>query len=423
MSGIVIYKFGGASVRDVSRMRNVAQIIAQYDEGPLVVVISAIGKTTNALEALLKSYRSEVRADESLWTDLVTLHTSMASSLQASAEEMNSISGILSDLKNTLGRNDLPYDQHYDLVIGYGEMLSSALLEICLVKHDVSVRLVDARSMIYTDDVHRNAKVNWELSSPEIKNTVREALETAEIALTQGFLGRTTDGVPTTLGREGSDYTGAILAYCLDAQSMTVWKDVQGVYSADPKKYDKAVLLDQISYKEAIEMSYYGAKVIHPKTIKPLENKQIPLCVRSFIEKDEVGTVISEIGPPDYPGILVREQDQTLLRISTEDLSFVAEEHLAVIFSLFDKYRIKVNAMKNTAISFVACVKDDGERSRKCVEKLKESMRVEEIDDLELITIRHGSSQMINEITADRVIYFRESYGATTQLVCNSSKS
>jgi len=415
-----IYKFGGSSVRDAAHLDKVVRIISAEDYRPLIVVVSAMGKTTNDLEQLLHSARSDAW-DDAAWSRLCNVHREVCKELKLSQDVLDTLNQLLSEVKDQLQSADLSYDEHYDTVMGEGERLSSLLLAANLRNHGQSAALLDARNLIMTDDIHRNARVLWEESIPQIRSQIHNSLIDHDIVVTQGFTGRSVSGAPTTLGREGSDYTGAILAYALDADSLTVWKDVDGIYSSDPNRSSEAVKMDVIDYREATEMTYYGAKVIHPKTIKPLENKGIQLIVRSYVNSDKSGTIISSVGAKAYPPIIVREENQLLLKVKTRDLSFVAEGHLADVFRLCNEYRVKVNAMKNTAVSFLICFTDDGRRSQQCIEALRESFDVELIDDVELMTIRHSTPQLVESLLRHRVIYFKESYGSTVQVICNQT--
>ncbi len=413
-----VYKFGGSSVQDASHIKNVVDIIAAEQQRPLAVVVSAMGKTTNALEHLLHSARSGAW-DDKAWSALASKHKQVVKALGLGDAVLADLESLLQEVKGRLQAADLSYDEHYDSVMGEGERLSSLVLVAHLTQSGQRASLLDARDLIVTDDVHRNARVIWEQSIPKITELVHDCLLTSDVVVTQGFTGRSMSGAPTTLGREGSDYTGAILAYALEADSLTVWKDVDGIYSSDPNRSDDAVKMGRIDYREAIEMTYYGAKVIHPKTIKPLENKNIALIVRSYLHPEVEGSVISASGAASYPPIIVRETHQLLLKVRTRDLSFVAEGHLADVFRLCNEYRVKVNAMKNTAVSFLLCFTDDGHRSQQCIEALRESFDVELIDDVELITIRHSTPHLVDSLLQHRVIYFRESYGSTVQVICN----
>ncbi len=414
---IEIFKFGGSSVKDATHIKNACQIISERKNGPLVVVVSAMGKTTNALERLLKSARNDHRRDQEEYEQLMRSHLDCWKALDLG--EAAELEKIFTNLDKDLNRNELPYDEQYDLVIGHGEYLSTTIVHNHLRHLGIASSLADARELIITDDIHRNAKVDWVRSLPVIEGQLISALKKEEVVVIQGFLGRDKNGSATTLGREGSDYTGAILAHCLEAQAFTVWKDVDGIYSADPKTFAEAEKINHLDYREAIEMTYYGAKVIHPKTIKPLQNKGIPLHVRSYVDPSAPGTVISQRGQGIYPPIIVRESGQTMLRISTNDLSFVAEDHLAKIFGLFDRYRVKVNAMKNTAVSFVVCFKDDGHRSEACIRKLKEDFELQILRDLSLLTVRHYNEELLDRLTRHQVIYFTERYGSTIQVISN----
>jgi len=296
-------------------------------------------------------------------------------------------------------------------------LLSSKILIHYLQYLKISSKWLDVRDVILTDNTYRDARIQWDTTQSNAKNKIIPMLETANHIVTQGFIGTTSENFTTTLGREGSDYTAAILSYCLDADSMHIWKDVPGVLTGDPRIFDEVIKMPRISYNEAIEMTYYGAKVIHPKTIKPLQNKQIPLFVRPFLDPSSEGTVISDEKEMSYPPVIVIEHDQTLLHISTNDFSFVAEHHLSMIFALLAKHRLKVNMMRNTAISFSVCVNNIPDRIKKFEKELGTEFKMIQDNDLELVTIRHYNEDILQDMKKNKLILFEEKLQDTVQMV------
>jgi aspartate kinase len=270
---------------------------------------------------------------------------------------------------------------------------------------------------LYTDEIHREAKVIWQLSTEKIAQAMSDLMKTNDIVVTQGFIGSTQENHTTTLGREGSDYTAAILSYCCQAEAMHIWKDVPGVLTADPRKFNHVTKIEKLSYKEAIEMTYYGAKVIHPKTIKPLQNKNIPLYVRPFDDPSSTGTKISAEGEVYYPPIVVVEEDQALISISVKDFSFVAEQHLSNIFGILSDLRIKVNMMRNTAISFTLCVNNHADKLKLFADKLADEFVVSFDVGMEMITIRHFTKEVIQEMKSSKITMFEDRLQDTIQLV------
>ena len=298
-----------------------------------------------------------------------------------------------------------------------GELVSSKIVAAYLNTQQLKCHWFDARDGVRTDNLYREGTVIWEETIPRIRKCVLPKLEEGQFVLTQGFIGSTSENYTTTLGREGSDYTAAIFSYCLDAESMTIWKDVPGVLTADPRLFENVIKLDRLSYKEAIEMTYYGAKVIHPKTIKPVQNKSIPLYVKSFIDPAGYGTYISNEVEDKYPPMIAVEQNQAILQISTRDFSFVAEQHLSQLFRLIAEYRLQVNMMQNTAISFVVCVTDIDDRIERFVAKITRDFKVIVDRDLELITVRHYQKEMLDNLRKNKIVLLEERIRRTIQMV------
>lgn len=416
---IKVFKFGGASVKDSEGFRNVGQILQKYSDEKIVVVVSAMGKTTNALEEVVKSFYAQDGQTEALLLKIKSSHVALIQELfpvsQAVLDDINDAFVEIEWVLEEVPHED--YDYTYDQIVSMGELLSSKILIHYLQYLKISSKWLDVRDVILTDNTYRDARVQWDATQSNAKHKIIPMLETANHIVTQGFIGTTSENFTTTLGREGSDYTAAILSYCLDADSMHIWKDVPGVLTGDPRIFDEVIKMPRISYNEAIEMTYYGAKVIHPKTIKPLQNKQIPLFVRPFLDPSSEGTVISDEKEMSYPPVIVIEHDQTLLHISTNDFSFVAEHHLSMIFALLAKHRLKVNMMRNTAISFSVCVNNIPDRIKKFEKELGTEFKMIQDNDLELVTIRHYNEDILKDMKKNKLILFEEKLQDTVQMV------
>ena len=355
-----IYKFGGASVKDASGVKNVAQIIAERDKNDLLVVVSAMGKTTNSLEKLISAAYNKSTEVSVLLLSVKMTHLSIVKELFNEDEVMNfyEIENLFLELECMLENEQLleDYDFLYDQVVGFGELISTRIISGYLLKIGVRNQWVDARNFIITDSRHRDARVQWEETEKVIQHRL-EPLSKKNLLITQGFIGRGSKGETTTLGREGSDYSAAIFGKLLRAESVSIWKDVDGVLNADPKKFEDTVLIPELTYNDAIELAYYGASVIHPKTIQPLKAVGIPLYVRSFINIQKQGTRVFEgHGSLNVPCKILKE-DQTLIEIVSRDFTFIAENHLRDIFELFTNHKVRVNIMQNSAIHF-RCVID-----------------------------------------------------------------
>ncbi|MEL6864184.1 MAG: aspartate kinase [Bacteroidota bacterium] len=416
---IKVFKFGGASLKDANALRNVVQILADYQEEPICIVVSAMGKTTNALEAVAQAHaRQDGRATEFL-DQVKRFHLEIINELFTQKED------ILTDINDTFVEidwvlDDPPhesYDYMYDQMVSVGELISSKIVSAFLNQEGVKCQWLDARDLIRTDNLYREAWVQWEETIDFVNRNARPAIEQGGFVLTQGFIGSTSENFTTTLGREGSDYTAAILSFCLDAEYMAIWKDVPGVLTADPRKFDNVVKLDRLSYREAIEMTYYGAKVIHPKTIKPLQNKSIPLYVKSFIDPKGSGTYIGAEVEDNYPPMVAVEENQALLNISTRDFSFVAEQHLRFLFKLIAEHRLQVNMMQNTAISFVVCVSDVDDRVDAFAQQIESDFQIVIERGLQLITVRHYENTMLEALKKGKMVLAEERINNTIQTV------
>jgi len=396
---MIVYKFGGASVRDAAGIRNLCDLIMKEKER-LVVVVSAFGKTTNALEEVLRlwhkgdaGYREKIGVlsgyHNSVITDLFGTGSEAADRINASVSE------LLTRLENTV-RGD--YDHDYDMIVSMGEVWSTMVVEAWLRFRGLNTQWWDIRRLLVTDDRHRDAGIVWEESYDRIVTAFRNS--DAAVCVTQGFIGATTGGEVTTLGREGSDYTAALLANMLDAEKVVVWKDVPGIMSADPRWLSTAETISNISYNEAVEMTFSGAKVIHPNTIKPLHNKKIPMHVRSFIDHDAPGTVISEeCTPGQARPVYVRKEDQILISILPKDLSFVMGENLADVFHLFSENGVKVNMVQAGAVSINVCADNEEPKIGRVLEKLRRDYTILFNEGAEMLTVRHHDGDSFQRIT------------------------
>ncbi len=383
-----VFKFGGASVKDAAAVKNVADILKSYTGQKLVVVVSAMGKTTNALEEVAKAwFYKNGNAKEKLQV-VIDYHMGIVAELFPDKNHL-----VYAEIHTIIGALDWAiedepikdYDFEYDQIVSSGELLSTKIVSHYLRDAGLANTWLDARDVIQTDNTYRDAKVDWALTEKLANELV---FSTQNIVVTQGFIGCTSENYTTTLGREGSDYTAAILAYCLGAESVTIWKDVPGVLNADPKFFPEAEKFENLSYYDSIELTYYGATVIHPKTIKPLENKKIPLVVKSFINPAAEGTLISEATMQPQLSSYIFKVNQVLISILPKDFSFIAEDNLSQIFKIFHTFNIKINLMQNSAISFSVCI-DEGLRLESLLEELKKSYKVRYNNGLQLITIRN----------------------------------
>ncbi len=400
-----VFKFGGASVKDAEAIRNVANILQNYKGEQLVVVVSAMGKMTNALERVAEAYYQKTDEAQARLEEVRQAHYAVLKELfEANDPIFDTVNDTLVEVEWVLEESpEESYDYIYDQIVSIGEFLSTRILSAYLNKVELPTTWLDVRDVILTDNTYRAAKIEWEATVKNANRVVSPLLEKGFV-LTQGFVGGTSENFTTTLGREGSDFTAAIFSYCLDAESMSVWKDVPGILTANPRIFKNVTKIDHLSYREAIEMTYYGAKVIHPKTIKPLQNKNIPMYVKSFVEPTGEGTLISGDTDVHYPPIIVVEKEQILLHISTRNFSFVAEDNLSVIFAALAKHQLKVNMMQNTAISFSVCLTNRPERIAALIADLSEDFQITQQDHLELITVRHYKPEVVEQLKINKLI-------------------
>jgi aspartate kinase len=418
MAGISVFKFGGASVKDAEAIRNVGKIIKKYAPSQTLVVVSALGKTTNALENLVDAYYHAADQYRVHLQQIKNLHETIVRDLFPSSHpiyaHLNNIWEELDGIsKEPIVEN---FDQLYDKIVSKGEMLSSLIVSHYLQLNKLSCKWIDARDIIRTDSIFREGSIQWNSTQENVKTKVLPYFSTHSLIITQGFIGSDENQNSVTLGREGSDFSAAIFSFCLDAEEMVIWKDVPGVLSADPRLFENCIKLDNLSYLEAVEMTYYGATVIHPKTIKPLQNKNIPLRVKSFLNPEGEGTLISNRPDIQYPPIVVVEKNQVQLSISPKDFSFIVEHHLAYLFQLFAEHRLFVNMMRNTAVSFSVIVTHIPDRIAKVIQVLEKEFNLYMEEDLELITIRHYHPSVVEELKKGKIILLEESIPKTIQM-------
>ena len=413
-----VWKFGGASIATPELVENVYQIIGKHLETKAVIVASAKGKTTNALETLVKAYMEESDDAYKILEEIKQSHFEYAAKLCGKEHKiLNELNDLFVEIEWILEDPVIdPYDYIYDQIVSIGELASTKVLSQYLQLQGLNATWLDVRDVILTDNTHREAKVDWENTQKRIAK-VQTKLETCDIIVTQGYIASSSENFTTTLGREGSDYTAAILSYCLDVHSMHIWKDVPGILTGDPRLFKEVMKIDRLSYKEAVEMTYYGAKVIHEKTIKPIQNKNIPLYVRPFHTPEKDGTLISGEEPLGYPPVIVVNADQMLLHISTNDFSFVGEHHLGDLFTLFAKHRIRVNMMRNTAISFTVCTNNRPDRIKAFEAELSDEYTLQKDSDLKLITVRHATDEVLNSLTKGKLVLFQERLKNTVHVV------
>ena len=414
-----VLKFGGMSIKDAEAIKNVNHILSLYDKEKIVSVISAIGKTTNQLEMIVETFYANKAEKFNLFHDIKTAHLQIVAGL-FTAEDVDvnkDINATLNALEDYLHKEASEnYDFEYDQIVSYGEILSSKIVYHYLKKQYIPVVWIDARKLIITDNNYREANINWEKTEKKIQKTITHHFKTNRLIITQGFIGGTLEGISTTLGREGSDFSAAIFAHAMDAESVSIWKDVEGLLNADPKKFSHTVKLDKIPYREAIELAYYGANVIHPKTLKPLQNKKIPLFVKSFMQPEEEGSIIHDFKNQKNIPCFIKKTRQILLSISPKDFSFIAEENLSTIFAIFAFFGFKINLMQNSAISFSVCV-DYRNNLAQLIEELQTEFFVKYNENVELLTVRHYTEDSLNGLTDNKKIILEQRNRTTLQVV------
>lgn len=393
-----VFKFGGASVKDAEGVRNLKKVLLQQGAENTLIVVSAMGKMTNALEAVVVAYFDDKEALGGHLTTIQAFHFDIINSLFSSeaGPVKNQILDLIEELKVFLNSNKSPSRSFvYDQVVSFGELLSTTIIASYLNADGLAVQWLDARTAIKTNDYYRGADLDWEQTKAEIQKQVKGT----GIFMTQGFIGSDANNFTTTLGREGSDYTAAIYAYALSAESVTIWKDVPGVLNADPRVFDNTQLLHQISYREAIELAFYGASVIHPKTLQPLQRKEIPLYVKSFLNPENAGTAVSkgQTLVPKLPCFILKKE-LVLLRLSSLDFSFIVEDNISKVFGLLHHYQMRVELIQNSAISFSVCIQDKYNRLEELLKELESTFKVTAHKEVRLYTIRHFDQNAIDRI-------------------------
>lgn len=422
-----VFKFGGASVSTAERIKGVAEIVKKYSGDKLLIVVSAMGKTTNALEKVAEAfYRGDQQQALQLFQSIKEDHLGIARELGIadspltpdSFRDHHSLINFFTEVEWLLydkpARN---FDYYYDQVVCIGEMLSSAIVSDYLNSVGVLNQWVDVRDIIRTDDNFRDARIDWQFTARRIEESVLPIFEQTNLILTQGFIGATDENESTTLGREGSDYSAAVFANLLNAESETIWKDVQGVMNADPKQYKNAQWLKELNYQEVIEMAYYGAQVIHPKTIKPLQNKNIPLLVRSFLHPEEEGTCIQGRNFNHLPPIIVYKHKQVLVELRSKDFSFVGEGLTAEVDKIFQSIKFRPNLIQSAAISLLCVVDDFSDKVEEFASKASDLFDVTVSKDLTLLTIRHYNDKILSELVGSNQTVLRQQTPETVQVL------
>ncbi len=408
MSQLKVYKFGGASVKDAEAVKNMYRIVTAC-KNPLVVVVSAMGKTTNLLEELHKAYIQRQDID-SILSDVLLYHRNIIAGLDINDDFaflklykwFEELLGL--ELKKEPALNP---DFDYDRIVSFGELFSTAIISAYFHAQNTFHQWLDARKIIRTSSDYREGRVLWDLTKTMVEYNV--VPENCQLYITQGFLGSTETNATVTLGREGSDFSAAIFANAAKAVDMTIWKDVPGIMNADPRWYENASLIQEMTYKEAVEMSYFGANVIHPKTLKPLENENIPLYVRSFLDPEQKGSVIKKLQTSrNLLPVLIKKQQQALITIAPKDFSFMQEDNLRHVFEAFEKFHITVNIMEKAALSFTACVGYRNSNLQKVVDYLSETFMVRYNKELELLTIRHYDHDLILDLTENMEVLMEQ---------------
>ncbi|XLS29556.1 aspartate kinase [Flavobacteriaceae bacterium M23B6Z8] len=417
-----IFKFGGASVKDAEGVKNLVKVLETVGYENTLLVVSAMGKTTNALELVVKNYfENENQLQDSLQEvkkyhlDIMLELFDAASNRAEKHPVFWKIEGLFAELNSFLSLNKSPnYSFVYDQVVSFGELLSTTIISQYLLEAGIKNTWLDVRNFIKTDANYRDGNVNWDDTQINISEGVNKSL----LNITQGFLGSDGNNFTVTLGREGSDYTAAIFAYCLNAQNVTIWKDVPGVLNADPRHFPKPELLHQISYQEAIELAFYGASVIHPKTLQPLQRKEIPLFVKSFINPQAPGTAVRK-GQHLNPQVscFIVKKNQVMLSLSSRDFSFIVEENMSEIFSLLHKYKMKVDVIQNSAISFSLCADNKYNNLQDLIKVLEAKFLVNYYENVSLYTIRHATGDAVDTVEKGKKVLLKQRLQDTVQLV------
>ena len=416
-----VFKFGGASINSLERIQNLVRILRDYENEKILIVISAMGKVTNALEKVAEAF-FEGRKEDALQlfekikqSHLATLKYTITQQWEKATEDLLNIFTEVEWLLHDKPVKDFNY--YYDQIVCTGELLSTTLMSYYLNEEKIANKWIDVRDVLRTDDAFREAIVDWQITEKQVEEKIMPLFNGNNFIITQGFIGSTDENESTTLGREGSDYTAAVFANILDAESVTIWKDVEGVMNADPKELKEAVVMQNLSYKEVIEMAYYGAQVIHPKTIKPLQNKKIDLLVKCFLDPQLPGTVISDKRVHDLPPVIVYKRNQVLISLQTKDFSFVEGGPVNTLNEILEQVKIKPNLTQNAAISLYICADDIVEKIESAALKCDEMFDVLLEKNLTLLTIRHYTGEFVEKLSANKEIVLQQKTKETIQLL------
>lgn len=413
-----VFKFGGASIRNADAIRNVSKILQNFilPKKPILMVVSALGKSTNQLELIVKNTVEDNKSNHNLIYDLIERHKNIA--IELSIDINSSLYSQLDAIGKRMilfveSNESKNYNFIYDQIVSQGEILSTTLVFYYLESLGFNVGFLNAQKLIKTDSNYTDANILWTDTEKAIKTELN--IINKDVLITQGFIGANSENFYTTLGREGSDYTAAIIAKCTDTNEMTIWKDVDGVYTADPKKFPEATIIPKLSYKEAIEMTFYGAQIIHPKTIKPIQNSNCILKVKSFIEKEAIGTEIGNFDNIIYKPVIVHKSNQVLYTFSVKDFSFLDESNLGKIIAAFGKYSLRINLMQNTAIEFCVATDEKMGKNEMIVEELGNAFDISVYSNLEMLTIRHFTPEVMEKYTRGKTQILAQKTETTVQ--------
>ena len=416
-----VFKFGGASINNIERIKNLPKILKGYQDEKILIVISAMGKITNALEKVAEEFYSGKKEDALLLFEkikqnhLTVLKYSVTQQWEQATRQLQNFFTEVQWLLHDKPVKD--YDYYYDQIVCTGELLSTTILSFYLNEEKILNKWIDVRDVLRTDDSFRDAVVDWVVTEKNIEDKIIPLFNETNLIITQGFIGSTDENESTTLGREGSDYTGAVFANILNAESVTIWKDVEGVMNADPKDFGDALTIPDLSYKEVIEMAYYGAQVIHPKTIKPLQNKNIPLYVKSFLDKRLPGTVITGKNPHNLPPIIVYKRNQVLITLETKDFSFVEGKPVNTLYEILNRSKINPNLTQNAAISLFVCLDDIPGKIEEIAIECAGIFEVQMEKNLTLLTIRHYTREFIQKLSENKTVVLEQKTADTVQLL------
>lgn len=417
-----VFKFGGASLESIERIKHVGEIVQSFPEDKILIVISAMGKTTNELEKVAQHYfmrKREIAAQ--LLYNIEQMHMQVAEQLLGNKTNavFTQLQEFFTEAEWTLGEKPIrPYDYYYDQLVGLGELLSTAIVSAYFNHAGINNVWVDVRDIFRTDANFRDANIDWEVTQRNVNEKVLPLFNTTNIIIAQGFIGSTDQNESATLGREGSDYSAAVFANLLNAESQTIWKDVEGLKNADPKLFPNTINIPEISFSEVIEMAFYGAQVIHPKTIKPLQNKEIPLYVKCFLDKDLPGTVIKEdVDVAQLPPLIVLKKNQVLLSITSRDFGFITEDRISDIYDIFHDHKIKINLIQNAAITFSCCIDNQPEKIEQLIKTLHNNYKITYHEGLELLTVRYNKNGLLEELIKGKTVLLEQRSQQTVQLL------